>query len=410
MSMNNEQLISSFAEFGAAKNIDKPTLIRMLDDVLQSLIIKKFGTAENFDIVINPAKGDLQIWRYREIVPDGSDQVKENDKISLSQARKIESDFEIGEQVAEAINLKDFSRIAINQAISLLKQKIQDIDKTRLYEKYKKLEGEIISAQVYYISRDHILLYDDKRDEFTLPAKELILGETFRKGQYILAVLHKVYIQNNKVFLILSRTSPKFLERLLEREIPEIFDKLVMIKKIVRQPGIRAKVAVTSYDDRIDPVGACIGVKGARIRNVMRQINNEQIDIISYSDNPETYLTRALGLKPGMITKIYPTENALIVDFQPGQIAFAIGTKGYNISLASQLIGKAIQVNDIYIEEFAHALPQEIIEKLRLCNLTTAKMILSLSQEELIEKTQLDPSSIENLCNILQQGIKEKNL
>lgn len=410
MSINNQQLISSFSEFGKSKNVDKPTIIRMLDDVIKGLIIKQFGTASNFDIIINPAKGDLQIWRHREIVADDSEEVNESDKISLSNAQKIEPDFEIGEEVAEEIGLKAFSRRAIKQALDLLTQKIQDIEKAKLYEQYKKLEGEIISAEVYYLSHYHTLLYDDKKNELILPKKEFIPGEMFRKGQYIRAIIHKVYIHKNKITIMLSRTSPKLLERLLESEIPEISDKLVIIKKIVRQPGIRAKVAVISYDDRIDPVGACVGIKGARIRNIMHQISNEQIDIINYTENLEIYLSRALGLKPGMITKIYNTEDAIILDLKPGQIALAIGYKGYNISLASQLIGKDIKVNDIYIDEFADVIPEDTLEILKLCKLNTAKMVLALTTEELVEGTKLDEETIQNLCNRLNQGIEDKNL
>lgn len=410
MSINTQQLISSFSEFATAKNVDKPTLIRMLDDVIKKLIIKQFGTASNFHIIINPAKGDLQIWRHREIVADDSEEINQSDKISLSDAQKIQDDFEIGEEVAEEISLDIFTRRAVKKAEALLMQKIQDVGQVELYKQYKKLEGEIISAEAYYISRAHILLYDDKKNELTLPNKELIPGETFRKSQYIRAVIHKVYIHKNKVTIILSRTSPKFLERLLESEIPEISDKLVIIKKIVRQPGIKAKIAVISYDDRIDPVGACVGIKGVRIRNIMHEISNEQIDIINYTENLEIYLSRALGLKPGMITKIHNTEDTIILDFKPGNIALAIGRKGYNISLASQLMGKDIKVNDIYIEEFADVIPKTTIGTLKLCKLNTAKMVLALTTEELVQKTKLDEQTIQNLCNILNKSIEEKNL
>ena len=409
MSINNQQLISSFAEFGTAKNIDKPTLIRMLDDVIQSLIIKEFGTAKNFDIIINPTKGDLQIWRYREIVADDSKEVNQHDKISLSKARKIEPDFEVGEEVAEEISVSTFSRRAIKQAADLFAQKIQEIERSKLYEQYKKLEGELISAEVYYVGKDHILLYDEQRNECLIPHKELIPKETYRVGEYMRAIIHKVYLEKNKVIIMLSRTSPLFLEKLLESEVPEIFDKLVIIKKVVRQPGIRAKVAVMSYDDRIDPVGACIGLRGARIHNLMRLLGGEQIDIIHYTDNLEIYLSRALRLKPGMITKIYSTEDALILDFKPGQIALAIGYKGQNIALASQLIGKELKVNDVYIDEFAESIPTTVLDTLKMCKLNTAKMVLELTKEEIIEKTKLDETTVQKVLDILNQRIQDKN-
>lgn len=408
MSINNQRLISSFTEFGIAKNIDKPTIIRMLNEVFENLIIKKYGSAENFDIIINPSKGDLQISHYQEIVENDSERLNEANTISLTEAQKIVPDFEVGEQVAENLNLEEvFTRRAIKQAFQLLVQKIQDIDKVKIYEKYKKLEGELINIEPYYIAKDHALFYDEQRNECIMPQQGIIPGENIKKPN-LRAVIDKVEIVKAKVNILLSRTSIAFIEKILESEIPEIRDKLVMIEKIVRYPGIRTKVAVISYDDRVDAAGACIGVKGTRIKNIISEINHEQIDIINYTTNLKLYLTRALGIKPHEIHGFETTQNGTVfIDIDPEQVSLAIGRKGQNINLAGQLIDKEIKINDIPIEKFNHKLPKSTLEALKISKLDTAKTILALPTETLVERTQLNLSTIEVLQELLNQSMQE---
>ncbi len=408
--MDNQQLIASFAEFGAAKNIDRPTVIHMLDDVLRTLIQKKFGDDSNFDIIINPKKGDLQIWRSREIVDDNSEDIWDKDKISLSEARKMEPDFEVGEEVGEEVSLDIFGRRAVIQALQLLIKKRKTLEVNQLYKKYKDLIGQMVNVEVYQVLQKAAILYDDNRNEFILPKKEQIPGEVFNRGQYVRAVIHKVNLVKNKAQVILSRTSSTFLEKLLEIEISEIFDGLVTIEKIVRRPGQRAKVAVTTYDDRIDPIGACVGVKGMRIHNVMRQIGNEQIDIINYTENQNLYIARALN--PAKIRNIKEYKDHIAIYLKPDQIAVAIGTRGQNIMLASELVGKSLKIykeleGDVHIEEFSDEIDISIIGELKEIGLDTAKSILQTPKEEVEEKTGLDATTIESVYKTLEKEFEK---
>lgn len=408
--MDNQQLIASFEAFGATKNIDKPTMIRMLDDVLRTLIQKKFGDDSNFDIVINPNKGDLQIWRSREIVDDNSEDIWDKDKISLSEAQKIEPDFEVGEEVGEEVSLDVFGRRAVIQALQLLIQKRRALEASQLYEKYKNLVGQMVNLEAYQVLRKTVFLYDDNKNELVLPKTEQIPGEEFRQGQYVCAIIDKVKLEKNKIEIILSRTSTLFLEKLLESEIPEIFDGLITIEKIVRRPGERSKVAVATYDDRIDPVGACVGVKGARIHSIMRQIGNEQIDIINYTENLDLYIARALS--PAKVRGVKQHKNHVAIHLKPDQIAIAIGTRGQNITLASELVGRTLKVykeleDDVHIEEFSDEIDTSIIDQMKEIELDTAKRILETSKEELEEKTGLDIVTIEAIYKTLEKEFKK---
>jgi len=293
--MDHSTLIESFAEFARHKNVDRPTMIRILEDVFRTMIRKKYKTDDNFDIIINADKGDLEIWRFREIVDDNSEDIWDHDKISLTEAREIEEDFEIGEEVAEEIKLEHFGRRAVMTARQTLMQKIKDLEKDILFQKYKDLVGEIITGEVYQILSREVLLIDGEGNELIIPKGEQIPKDRFRKGDQVRAIVHRVEMVNGNPKIILSRTSPVFLERLFESEVPEVYDGLISIKRVVREPGERAKVAVESYDDRIDPVGACVGMKGSRIHAIVRELQNENIDVINFTDNTELYITRALS-------------------------------------------------------------------------------------------------------------------
>src|SRR5579859_455136 len=359
--MDASTLIESFADFAKQKNIDRPTMIRILEDVFRNMIRKKYVQDDNFDIIVNADKGDLEIWRFREIVDDESEDIWEHDKISLTDAQKIEPDFEVGEEVAEEIHLEDFGRRAVTTARQALMQKVKDLEKDILYQKYKDIVGEIIGGEVYQVLSREVLLTDAEGNEISIPRGEQIPKDRYRKGETVRSIVHKVDMVNGSPKIILSRTSPVFLERLFEQEVPEVYDGLITIKKIVREPGERAKVAVESYDDRIDPVGACVGMKGSRIHGIVRELRNENIDVINYTNNIQLYLSRALS--PAKITsiKLDDEKKTAAVYLKPDQVSLAIGRGGHNIKLAGKLTGYEIDVyreadeqdEDVDIEEFS---------------------------------------------------------
>ena len=405
-------LIESFADFAKQKNIDRPTMIRILEDVFRTMIRKKYETDDNFDIIINVDKGDLEIWRFREIVDDNSEDIWDHDKVSLTEARKIEPDFEIGEEVSEEITLELFGRRAVMTARQTLIQKVKDLEKDILYQKYKDLVGEIITGEVYQVLNREVLLIDAEGNEISIPKSEQIPKDRFRKGDSVRAIVDKVDTVNGNPKIILSRTSPIFLERLFESEVPEVYDGLITIKKVVREPGERAKVAVESYDDRIDPVGACVGMKGSRIHSIVRELQNENIDVINYTENKELYITRALS--PAKITNIKLGEGSdrVSVYLKPDQVSLAIGKGGQNIKLASRLVGLEIDVfrelveyeeEDVDLDEFSDEIEGWIIDELKRIGLDTAKSVLALSKEDLVRRTDLEEETIDDVLGILSK-------
>ena len=410
--MDAASLIESFAEFAKQKNIDRPTMIRILEDVFRTMIRKKYETDDNFDIIINVDKGDLEIWRFREIVDDNSEDIWDYDKISLSEAQKIEPDFEIGEEVAEEIFLEDFGRSPVMTARQTLIQKVKDLEKDILFQKYKDLVGEIIVGEVYQVLSREVLLIDAEGNEISVPKTEQIQKDRFRKGDNVRAIVDRVEMFNGNPKIILSRTSPVFLERLFESEVPEVYDGLITIKKVVREPGERAKVAVESYDDRIDPVGACVGMKGSRIHSIVRELQNENIDVINFTDNKELYIARALS--PAKITNIKIDEdgNRVSVFLKPDQVSLAIGKGGQNIKLASRLVGMEIDVfrelgefeeEDVDLDEFVDEIEDWVIDELKRIGLDTAKSVLALSRDDLVRRTDLEEETIDNVLGVLKQ-------
>ena len=410
--MDAKNLIESFAEFARNKNVDRPTMIRILEDVFRTMIRKKFTEDDNFDIVINADKGDLEILRFREIVDDNSEDIWDHDKISLAEAKKIEPDFEIGEEVAEEIKLEDFGRRAVMMARQTLMQKIKDLEKDILFQKYKDLVGELIMGEVYQVLPREVLLIDAEGNELILPKSEQISKDRYRKGETVRAVVQRVEMVNGNPRIILSRTSPKFLERLFESEVPEVFDGLITIKNVVREPGERAKVAVESYDDRIDPVGACVGMKGSRIHSIVRELQNENIDVINCTDNLELYIQRALSPAKISSIKIDVGEGRVSVYMKPDQVSLAIGKGGHNIKLASKLVGYEIDVfrdldegedEDVDLDEFVDEIDDWVIDELKRVGLDTAKSVLSLPKEDLLRRTDLEEETIEDILKVLKQ-------
>lgn len=414
--MDAKVLIDSFAEFARSKNVDRPTMIRILEDVFRAMIRKKYENDENFDVTINADKGDLEILRIREIVDDNSEDIWDLDKISLTEARQIEPDFEVGEEVYEKIELEAFGRRAVQMARQTLIQKIKDLEKDLLFNQYEELVGEIVSAEVYQVLGREVLLIDGEGNELILPKGEQIPKDRFRKGDTARAIVHKVEMVNGNPKIILSRTSPIFLERLFENEVPEVFDGLITIKKIVREPGERAKVAVESYDDRIDPVGACVGMKGSRIHAIVRELQNENIDVINYTDNLELYVQRALS--PAKVTSINVDKDKLRISvfLKPDQVSMAIGKGGFNIRLASRLVGYEIDVfrelgeledEDVDLEEFADEIEPWIINEFKKTGLDTAKSVLTLTKDDLLRRTELEEETIEEVFRILRQEFEQ---
>jgi transcription termination/antitermination protein NusA len=410
--METISLIESFADFAKQKNIDRPTMIRILEDVFRNMIRKKYVTDDNFDIIVNADKGDLEIWRFREIVDDNSEDIWEHDKISLTEAQKIEPDFEVGEEVAEEIHLEDFGRRAVTTARQTLIQKVKDLEKDILFQKYKDIVGEIISGEVYQILSKEVLLIDGEGNEISIPRSEQIPKDRYRKGETVRAVVHRVDTINANPKIILSRTSPVFIERLFEQEVPEVYDGLITIKKVVREPGERAKVAVESYDDRIDPVGACVGMKGSRIHAIVRELQNENIDVINYTENLELYIQRALSPAKLVSIKIDKENSRVSVHLKPDQVSLAIGKGGLNIKLASRLVGMeidvfrevdALQEEDVDLDEFSDEIESWVIDELKRIGLDTARSVLVLNKEELVRRTDLEEETVELVLNVLKK-------
>jgi transcription termination/antitermination protein NusA len=419
--MESVNLIESFSEFKDIKNIDRATLMSIIEDVFRSMLVKKYGSDKNFDIIVNPDKGDVEIYKNRSIVDDDfaedSFEFDENRHISLSDARKIEPDFEIGEDVSEKLKLEDFGRRSVLSVRQNLVQKILELEKSEIYNKYKDKIGDVITAEVYQVWKKEILLLDDEGNELLLPKTEQIPSDFFKKGDTVKAVVSKVEMKNGTPQIIVSRTSPVFLERLFETEVPEIFDGLITIKKIVREPGERAKVAVESYDDRIDPVGACVGMKGSRIHGIVRELKNENIDVINFTNNPQLLIQRSLS--PAKITtiKIDDESKRAEVFLKPDQISLAIGKGGFNIKLAGKLTGYEIDVfrdsdldvetEDVDLEEFADEIESQIIDQLKSIGCDTAKAVLELSNEELIRRTGLEEETVNKVRDVLKSEFED---
>ncbi|MBE0663146.1 MAG: transcription termination/antitermination protein NusA [Bacteroidales bacterium] len=407
--MEHINLVETFSEFKEFKNIERETMMRILEDVFRSMLVKRYGSDENFDIIVNIDKGDLEIWRSRTIVEDGEVE-DENMQIAYSEAIKIEPDFEVGEDVSEEIKMLDFGRREILTIRQNLIAKIQEYEKDNVYKKYKDKVGEIVTGEVYQVWKKEIMVLDDEFIELVLPKSEQIPSDFFRKGDSIKAVVSKVEMRNNLPVIILSRTSPVFLERLFEMEVPEVYDGLITLKNIVRVPGERAKVAVESYDDRIDPVGACVGMKGSRIHGIVRELHNENIDVINYTTNPTLYIQRALS--PAKITSItFDEENKRAeVYMKPDQVSLAIGKGGYNIKLASKLTGYEIDVyrdtetyyEDVDLTEFSDEIDEWIINELKAIGCDTAKSVLELTIDELVSRTDLEEETIREVVRILK--------
>ncbi len=407
--MSNINLIDSFQEFKDFKNIDRPTMMSVLEDVFRSMIRKKYGNDENCDVIVNTDNGDLEIWRTRVVMEDG---FSEDDdlEIELAEAKTLDADLEVGDEYIEQITLESFGRRAILAARQTLVSKILELEKDEIYKKYKDRVGEIITGEVYQVWKKETLVLDDDGNELLLPKTEQIPADYFKKGDTVRAVVYKVDMMNSNPKIIISRTAPEFLQRLFELEVPEIFDGLITIKKIVREPGERAKVAVESYDDRIDPVGACVGMKGSRIHGIVRELKNENIDVINFTNNIQLYITRALS--PAKITsiKLDDDKKTAAVYLKPDQVSLAIGRGGHNIKLAGKLTGYEIDVyreadeheEDVDIEEFSDEIEGWILDEFKRIGLDTAKSILALSVGELVKRTDLEEETVKDVLSILQ--------
>ena len=415
--MASINLIEAFQEFKDAENIDRPTLMRVVEDVFKTLLRKKYGSDDNFDVIVNAEKGDLEIFRRRNIVDD-DDIYNTLEEIGVSDARKISPDYEVGEELYEEVNLEDFGRRAILAAKQTLASRISDLKKNVLAKKYQDRIGEIISAEVYQVWKKEILLLDEEGNELILPKSEQIPQDYFKKGENIRAVVKKVDMKNNTPVIILSRPSPDFLAKLLEIEVPEIFDGLIVIKKIVREPGERAKVAVESYDDRIDPVGACVGMKGSRIHGIVRELKNENIDVINWTNNTQLLIQRSLT--PAKITsmELDNEEKHANVYLRPDQVSLAIGRRGVNIKLACELTGYELDVYrdnegeteefDIDLEEFSDEIEGWVIDELKRVGCDTARSVLELTAEELERRTDLEKETIGEVRKVLQAEFEKE--
>ena len=403
-------MFEMFKEFKENKNIDGTTLVSVLEESFRNVISKIFGSDENFDVIVNPDKGDFEIYQNRIVVPDG-EVTDPNKEISLTDAQKLDEDYELGEEVSERIQFEKFGRRAILNLRQTLASKILELEHDSLYNKYKDRVGQIISGEVYQTWKREVLIVDDENNELILPKSEQIPSDQYRKGETIRAVILRVDNENNNPKIILSRTSPMFLERLLEGEVPEINDGLISIKKIARMPGERAKVAVESYDDRIDPVGACVGVKGSRVHGIVRELCNENIDVINYTTNIKLYIQRALSPAKVSSININEEEHKAEVYLKPEEVSLAIGRGGLNIKLASMLTEYTIDVfrevddeaeEDIYLDEFADEVDQWVIDAIKRIGLDTAKAVLKAPREMLVEKADLEEETVDNLLNILK--------
>jgi len=407
--METLNLIDTFAEFKELKNIDRATMMSVLEDVFKNVLQKTYGTDENFDVIINIDKGDFEIWRNREVVAD-EDFEDPNRQITLKEAKKIDADYDIGEEVTDEVKLAHFGRRAILNLRQNLASRIMELEKDHIYNKYKNKIGDIVAGEVYQVWKKEILILDDEGNELILPRTEQIPSDYFRKGDNLRAVVYKVELRNNNPLIILSRTSPVFLERLFELEVPEIFDGLITIKKIVRVPGERAKVAVESYDERIDPVGACVGMKGSRIHGIVRELRNENIDVINYSANLQLFIQRALNPAKVSSIKLHEDTKRADVYLKPDEVSMAIGKGGLNIRLASQLTGYEIDVyrevaqddEDVNLDEFSDEIESWVIDQLKSIGCDTAKNVLTLTRSELIKRTDLEEETIDEVLRILK--------
>lgn len=409
--MENIALIESFSEFKDDKSIDRVTLMAILEEVFRTALKRKYGSDDNFDIIINPDKGDLEIWRNRMVVEDGEVE-DDNEEISLTDARKIEPDFEVGEEVSEEVKLVDLGRRAILSLRQNLIAKIHEHDNTNTYKQYKDLEGELYSAEVHHVRHNAVILLDDNGVELVLPKSEQIKSDYFRKGESVRGIIKTVELRGNKPAIILSRTAPEFLEKLFEQEIPEVFDGLITIERVARIPGEKAKVAVDSYDDRIDPVGACVGMKGSRIHGIVRELGNENIDVINFTKNDTVFIARALS--PAKVTSIDIHEAVgdekprVDVFLKPEEVSKAIGKGGVNIRLASMLTGYEIDVQrddieDVYLSEFSDEIEAWVIEEFKRIGLDTAKSVLELDVTDLVKRTDLEEETILDVQRILRE-------
>ncbi|KAA2244923.1 transcription termination/antitermination protein NusA [Chitinophaga agrisoli] len=410
--MASINLIESFTEFKEAENIDRPTLMKVLEDVFKTLLRKKYGSDENFDVIVNTEKGDLEILRRRTIVQDGEVE-DDNAQIAYSEAIRIEPDYQVGEDLYEEVEIQDFGRRAILAAKQTLSARIGDLKKNILVKKYADRVGEIVTGEVYQVWKKEVLLLDDEGNELILPKSEQIPTDYFKKGENVRAVVKKVELKNNAPLIILSRTHPSFLAKLLEIEVPEIFDGLIVIRRIVREPGERAKVAVESYDDRIDPVGACVGMKGSRIHGIVRELRNENIDIINYTANVQLLIQRALT--PAKISRqeVDNDNKYAAVYLKPDQVSLAIGKKGVNIKLACELTGYEIDVFrdeeqeqtefDVDLEEFSDEIEEWVIDELKRIGCDTARSVLDLTSEELVRRSDLEEETVKEVRRILQE-------
>ncbi len=411
--MNATNLIESFSEFKEFKNIDRETMMNVLEDVFRTVMLKQYGTDENVDVIINIDKGDLEIWRNREIVAD-NDIEDSNLQISYTDAIKIEPDFEIGEEVSEQVFLKDFGRRQVLALRQTLTSRILDLEKKEIFDRYEDRIGEIINGEVYQVWRNEVLILDGEENELILPKSEAIPSDYFKKGDTIRAVVKSVEMRNHNPLITLSRTAPEFLARLFEQEVPEVFDGLITIKKIVRMPGERAKVAVESYDERIDPVGACVGMKGARIHGIVRELRNENIDVINYTDNLQLFITRSLN--PAKVSSIQLDEENSKADvyLHPDQVSLAIGRGGFNIRLASMLTGYEIDVyrnidesdDDVELTEFIDEIEDWIIDELKSIGCDTARDVLKLDIADLVKRTDLEEETVSEVLAILKAELE----
>lgn len=405
--MDNINLIESFSELKDMKNIDKNSMVKIMQEVFKTIIAKKYGTSDNFDIIVNPNKGDLEIWRNRTVVEDSYEEFDENLHIKISDANRIEDGFELGEDFTDELKISDIGRRSISTIRQVLKSKILDLGKQNIYKKYKERENEIIVGEVHQVTRKEVVILDDGGGEFILPRTEQVPGDYFRKGDSVRALLKSVEMDAGKLNMFLSRTSNKFMEKLFEYEIPEVFDGLVIIKGIVREPGRKAKVAVESYDDRVDVVGTCVGVKGGKIHPIVRELNNENIDIINYTTNNSLYVMRALGNMKCDVTIDDVTKRAIVT--MPSEfISSSIGKGGLNIKLASKLTGYKIDLysdditdEDVHLDDFIDEIDGWIIDQLKEIGCDTAKSVLKYSVSELVKRTDLEEETIREVINIL---------
>ncbi len=413
--MNSRMLIENFSEFARSRNIDRPTMMSILDDVFRTMIRKKYEDDTNFDVIINPDNGDLEIWRNREIVDDNSEDIWDQDKIPLADAQKIEPDFEVGESVAEPIKIEEFGRRAVLMARQTLIQRVKDMERDNLFQKYKDQVGEIVTGEVYQVWSREALILDKDENELVLPKSEQIPKDRYRKGDTVRAVVHRVEVINGTPKIILSRAAPAFLERLFELEVPEIYDGLITIKNVVREPGERAKIAVESYDERIDPVGACVGMKGSRIHAVVRELENENIDVINYTDNLELYIARSLSPAKVGSMKINEQTGRVSVFMKPDQVSLAIGRGGANIKLASRLVGMEIDVfreatdyeEDIALDEFQDEIEPWIIAELKKIGLDTGRAVLAVKKDDIVRRTELEEETVDDLYRVIRNEFAE---